>query len=132
MGSNVDLASDIGISQSIKPQVVNATTTGTAVDTMQYEAVCVVIEVGAWTDGSHAITIEDSADNSDFAAVAAGKLDGSLPTIDGAADDDQNYKIGLHGARRYVRVVSTKTGGSTGVLLAANIILGAAKQKPVT
>jgi hypothetical protein len=42
---------------------VNGTATGSTVDLLGYESALVLISTGVITDGSHAITLEDSNDN---------------------------------------------------------------------
>ncbi|MCX4780061.1 hypothetical protein [Streptomyces sp. NBC_01264] len=91
----------------------------------------VIVSTGTVTDGSHAITIQDSADGSTgWTAVAADQIQGSLPTVV-AANDDTVYTFGVLASRRYLRVVATTSTATTGGILAAGILLGAPRFAPV-
>ncbi|MCZ7413044.1 hypothetical protein [Streptomyces sp. WMMC897] len=115
--------------------LTDGTANGTAVDRganggMQ-DAV-LVITSGAVTDGSHAVTVEDSADGSTgWTAVAAGALQGSLPTL-GSDDDDSVTEVGLRTTRRYVRAVVATTGSTSGGIVGATFTLGAPRFEPVS
>lgn len=97
---------------------------GTGVDTAGYESACALIDFGAWTDGTHTPKLQDSPDNSTFTDVAAGNLDGSFTAVSSGAGQNQTYKVGYKGAQRYLRVVMTVAGTTTGAVSAATIVLG--------
>lgn len=118
----------------------NATANGTAVDrTLSgasgtnewFSSAMLLVHTGTITDGSHAITLEESDDNSAWAAVAAANLQGSLPTI-AAANDDTLYEVGYTGTKRYLRAVTTVTPGATGGIYGATIVLGFPTVLPVS
>lgn len=113
----------------------NGTANGAAVDRAvnggMQEAV-VLVSTGVVTDGSHAVTIEDSADGStDWVAVAAANLQGSLPTVV-AANDDTVLEFGVRSSRRYLRAVVTTSGATTGGIMGVTIALSAPRFAPVT
>lgn len=90
-----------------------------------------VVHTGAITDGTHAITLEVSDDNSNWAAAASGDLQGSLPSI-GSANDDALYEVGYTGTKRYLRAVTTPSGTTTGGVYGATILLGFPTTLPVS
>lgn len=110
----------------------NATANGTAVDRQLsgasgtnewFSSATLLVHTGTITDGTHAITLEVSDDNSSWAAAASGDVQGSLPSI-AAANDDALYEVGYTGPKRYVRAVTTVTPGATGGIYGATILLG--------
>lgn len=124
------------VKQSLSPAIrTNGTANGVAVDRAanggMQEAV-VLVCTGTVTDGSHAITLEESDDGSTgWTAVAAAQLQGSLPTAL-AANDDTVYEVGVRATKRYLRVVGTTSGATTGGAFFASVILGAPRFSPVS
>lgn len=92
----------------------------------------VAITTGAITDGSHAVSIQDSDNGSTgWTAVPASQLQGPVPTIL-AANDDGVFEVGVAISRRYLRVAITTTGATTGGIVGAVIVLGDFRHTPVT
>lgn len=92
----------------------------------------VVLATGVITDGSHALTVEDSADGSTgWTALTADQLQGDLPTAT-AADDDTVFEVGVHSTRQFLRAVVETTGATTGGLLGVTIALNAPRYSPVS
>lgn len=111
--------------QSLAPAARTASANGSSADLANYDSATVLIDVGAFTDGSHTFEVQESDDDSTFTAVAAADLIGdSEPVVDGAADDDQIYKIGYVGSKRYLRVATTVSGTTTGAVYGAQILRG--------
>lgn len=112
--------------RSISPAVrVNGTVNGAAVNlgTTGADSAIVVVLTGTITDGSHAVTIEDSADGSTgWAAVPAGQIRGTLPTII-STDDDTQFEVGITPSKQYLRVVVVTTGATTGGAFAAAVVV---------
>lgn len=96
-----------------------------------YASAMLLVHTGAITDGTHAITLEVSDDNSSWAAAASGDIQGSLPSI-GSSDDDKVYEVGYTGTKRYLRAVTTPTGTTTGGVYGATILLGFPTVLPVS
>jgi hypothetical protein len=116
---------------------LNGTASGITIDrtdpsggTDSTTSALLVVFTAAITDGSHAITVQVSDDGSVWSAAATEHLQGSLPTIT-STDDDRLFEIGYTGPRRYLRVVATTTGATTGGVFGAVAILGGAGQAPV-
>lgn len=127
-----DLYNNIGATISLAPAAKTASANGTGVDLQGFDSAVVLIEVGAWTDGSHAFEVQESDDNSTFTAVADADLQGAEPVVDGATDDDQIYKIGYTGSKRYIRAVTTVSGTTTGAVYGVTVAKGHARSKPVS
>lgn len=124
-----DLYSNIGVTVSVVPAVLTATTTGTGVDLAGFESAAVVINTGAIAgSGVFNVTLEESdASGSGYTAVAASKVQGTLPTPLAASTV---YKLGYLGAKRYIRPVLTLASG-TSIAAGAVVIKGNARSKPV-
>jgi hypothetical protein len=130
-----DIKSDLGVSQSIAPQAVTATTNGTGIDLQGFNAALAVIDLGTFggTTPTATIAIQESADNSTFTDVANADLLGGdqLAEID-TSNDVAVYKRGYKGTKRYLRVAVTAIGGTSPSLpMAAQIIRGHANDAPV-
>lgn len=127
---------DIVAKKSLSPVArTDGTANGTAVDRVVSSGTgdaVLVVSTGTITDGSHAITIQESADGSTgWANVAAANLQGSLPTVV-AANDDTVFEVGIRPTQRYLRAVATSTGSTTGGVFACAFILGASRVKPIS
>ena len=123
--ANIDIKSNVDVHQSILKAAKTASENGTSTEIADYHAVSVIIDAGAWTDGTHTFTVQESDDNSTWAAVADADLFGDdEPVIDGAADDDQKYRIGYKGNKRYMRVITVVSGTTTGAIYGALILKG--------
>ena len=110
---------------------VNGTTVDLGVFGNDFRSVLFVVMTGTVTDGSHAITVQDSPDGSAWAAADAASVQGSLPTITGT-NDDTVFEIGyIPGVKQYVRLVATTSGATTGGVFAAVAVLGGASSNPV-
>lgn len=123
--ANIDIKSNVDVDQSILKAAKTASENGASFEIADYHAVSVIIDAGAWTDGTHTFTVQESDDNSTWAAVADTDLYGDTePVIDGAADDDQKYRIGYKGNKRYMRVITVVSGTTTGAIYGALILKG--------
>lgn len=122
------LYNNVDVLASLHPAArTDGTVNGTGVDrhtsAQNYRTAMVVIHSGAITDGTHTFEVQDSADNSTFAAVAAAYLQGTEPALV-AADDNEIHVIGYTGSQRYLRVVCVTTGATSGGICGAVIALG--------
>lgn len=109
---------------------VNGITVDTGVFGNDFRTVLFVVTTGTVTDGSHAITLQDSDNGSAWGSVDPANIQGSLPTITGA-NDDAVYDFGYIVAKQYVRLVATTSGATTGGAFSAVAVLGAASSAPV-
>lgn len=123
-----DLKSNIKDSMSLAPAARTATANGTGVDISGAGGVEILWVVGAITDGTHTPSIEESDDNSTFAAVAAGDLIGTLAALAAST----NQKVGYRGTKRYIRAVTTITGSpATGGVYGAVVLQSGKRKRPV-
>lgn len=131
-----DLANNVVVAQSIAPVVGTADANGTGIDLAGFESATIVVNTGIEGDtlsGSVKIDfkLEDSDDNSTYAAVTSGIIDatanasGIILTLDANAETPQVTVVGYTGGKRYVRVVADFTGThSNGTPIAASVIKG--------
>lgn len=110
---------------------VNGTTVDLGVFGNDFRTVLFIVSTGTITDGSHAITMQDSPDGTNWTAVAAGFRQGSLPTIV-AANDDALYEFGyIVGSNQYVRLVAATSGATSGGAFSAVAVCSEASHTPV-
>jgi len=122
--------------KAIQSQTIQTgTTDGTVLDLALYgnnfRDVVFAIHSATLTDGSYAVTVEESdASGSGFAAVDSWRVLGSLPTF--AASDDNTWKsFGVRPTKRYVKLVVTATGATSGGVMSATAVLGSGGNNPV-
>ena len=128
-----DLKNELTVSQSLAPETRTSTANGTGVDLQGYHSALVLINCGTWTDGVFTFEVQESDDDSTYAAVASAELDGTEPVVDAADEDEVIHTIGYQGDARYIRVIVTVTGSpSTGMDFGASIIAGHYHRPPVS
>lgn len=130
------LYDEMVLESSVSPATLtNGTTNGSAVDrgvNGGMQSAVLVVVTGTVTDGSHAVTVQESDDGSTgWGAVAAAQLQGSLPTA-GSSDDNTVFEVGVRSTKRYVRAVVTTSGATSGGLVGAYFALGAPRVSPVS
>ncbi|CBG71874.1 putative phage protein [Streptomyces scabiei 87.22] len=112
----------------------NGTVNGTTVDLHENKdasrSAMLVVQTGTITDGSHAIILQESDDNSAWGTVAAADLQGSAPTVV-AADDDTLFELGYKGSKRYLRASVTTSGATTGGTFGAVIVRAFPRRAPI-
>lgn len=107
---------------------------GTAVDCGIYgnnfRDVLFTVISGTLADGTYAVTVEESdASGSGYAAVDASRVLGTLPSF-AATDDNVWLSFGVRPTKRYVRIVVTPTGATTGGPFTATAVLGNGGNNP--
>lgn len=128
----MDLASNISPAITLSPAARTGATTGTGVDLTGYTGATAVVASGTVTDGTlYTFELQESADNSNWTAVADADLIGTEPTF-AAADDNVVKKVGYIGNKRYLRLsLASATGSpSTGGVFAAVILRSGARVGP--
>lgn len=128
-----DIYNQVGAVQSIAPQAITADVNGSSADLAvgMFDRAVILIAVGAYTDGTHTFEVQESADNSAWSAVADANLEGTEPVIDAAGDANAVHKIRYTGTSRYLRVVVTSSGTTSGALFSATILKTNPKDTPV-
>lgn len=129
-----DLYNTLDARQSINLADRSTAVNGSGVDLQGYEGAVAIVSIGAgWvgTDGTIAITLEESTDNATFTAVAAADRLGTLPTLSGFSNRGDK-QVGYKGNLRYLRAVGTPTGATTAVVYGVVIIRGLKRHSPPT
>lgn len=123
-----DLFSNVGVVNTVQPQVLTATNTSTGVDLAGFEGATVVINTGAIVGaGNMTPKLQDSANNSTWADVPAASLLGTFPAV---LAQGVSYKVGYIGPQRYIRTVLTLNSG-TSVAASATVLRSHARSNPV-
>lgn len=111
---------------SLAPQVIAATTNGASFNVSSLKSqgcrILVIVSVGTLADGGYTPSIEDSADDSSFAALTP--FDGTFVEVTTSNDPlTQVVSVIPVSGRPYLRVVLTETSaGTTGGSVAAYIL----------
>ena len=126
-----DLLRTVLVSQSLPPAArVNGTATGAAVDLRGFDAAVIAVSFGAYTDGTHTPSVLESVDGVNYIACATSDLDGVLNPISGSAGANTVQQVGYIGSQRYLQVVMTVTGATSGAVSSGNIIAGYPRNAP--
>ena len=125
--ATVDLYNNLSAVTTLAPAARTAAATGAAADLQGYEGAMIQAVVGTITDGTHTLTVEESADGTTWTAVAAANLQGSF----NALATNTNQKAGYLGAKRYLRVNTGITGATTGGVYAVAVVRGNPRKAPV-
>jgi len=119
---------DTGARLTLPPAVrANGVVNGTPVDTVAgggpFRVGMLVVSAGAVTDGSNAITVQDSDDGSTNWQPYAGQTQGSIPAL-GTPQGNATYRMALDTLpRRWLRAVINTTGATTGGTIGAVFLL---------
>ena len=112
---------------SLAPAARTATVNGSNVDLSSAIENEIVVIPGAWTDGTHTFTVQDSADGATFANAAAADLVGTLNPISSTPTAAVS-KCSYIGSKRYLRVIVTIAGATTGAVYAVIVQIKPHKQ----
>jgi len=125
-----DITNGLDLKRAISPQAArtdNTAVVSTTADLNGYDGCMLAINIGANTDtnATFAVLIEDSDNDSTYAAVADEYLNGTEALAGFQFDDDNELrKIGYTGIKRYVRATITPSGNDSGnIFLAAEWVL---------
>lgn len=115
-------------------RTANAATTGTTVDKSYqsnfFKLVMFTFITGTITDGTVALTMEDSDNGSAWAAADASYIQGTLITT-ALTDDDKTFDVAYVGPKRYVRLIATQATATSGGIWGAIAILSSPRRTPV-
>lgn len=98
-----------------------ASVNGTGIDLQGYDGALVIINADTITDGTHTPKVQESDDNSIYTDVASTDLIGTALVAITAASVQ---KIAYVGTKRYIRVVITAAGTTTGGKYNAVVVRG--------
>lgn len=129
-----DLHSNIGFSQSLRPQAISVAVNGISVDLQGFDSAEFEINLGtfAGTTPTATIKLQESVDGITFTdIVTAELLGGALPVID-TTNDEAIIKRGYFNNKRYVRgIVSAVTGTTPSLPMSISVIKGHARKYPI-
>lgn len=126
-----DLLRTTLVTPSLSPAArTNGTATGTGVDLRGFDAAVIAVAFGAWTDGTHTPSLNHSMDGVSYSACAASDLDGSFTAVSGSGGSNTVQQVGYIGSQRFVAVIMTTSGATTGALSSANVIAGSPRNAP--
>ncbi|MFB6626508.1 hypothetical protein ACFCWD_29070 [Streptomyces sp. NPDC056374] len=130
----MDAYSNVTVRETLAIATRTASANGTGVDRAgggaMFQDALVIVHTGTITDGTHAVDIQESDDNSSFTSVAASELQGAEPSIV-AADDNKLFVVGYKGLKRYLRVAVTASGTTSGGVYGASVVLANPRTAPV-
>ena len=131
-----DLHNQINIATVIAPIAVsdNTAKVGTVIDNTGYRGLEYVIAIGVCADADATFTVllEDSSDNSTFAAVADDFLIGTEAAASFTfADDNKNRRLGYVGGKRYTRMTITPANNASAATFGVVAIQGSPLHAPV-
>lgn len=98
------------------PAARTATNNGTTIDLADVNQNEIVYYTGVWTDGTHTPKLQDSPDNSTWTDVTAANQVGSFTAVSSSAGQNAFQAVSYIGPQRYVRLVITRSGTTTGML----------------
>lgn len=120
-----DIKNNVLVVHSLSPAArTDGTVNGTKADLRGYESAMVLFHVGARTDGSHALKVTESSDDSTYTEVAAADLHGSLTAVAGAGQQNAVQAVGYIGNKPYIKAQIVTTGSTSGAIIGATIIKG--------
>ncbi|MDE1901666.1 MAG: hypothetical protein KGI37_08495 [Alphaproteobacteria bacterium] len=129
-----DLLRNQMMTQSLPPAVrVNGTATGATVDLRGYDGAVITVAFGAYTDGTHTPSVNQSADGVTWVPCVYGTdLDAAanLSAVNSSAGANSVQQIGYIGSLRYLQIVMTTTGATSGAASAAYVIAGYPRNAP--
>lgn len=128
--STYDNASLLKFAKALNIQAITASSTvaGNSIDTKGFESLTFLYEVGARTDGTFTVLIQDSNDDSTFADVVDDFLIGTESAINTA---NTIKKIGYVGKKRYVKLSFVASAVTSGATVSATAILSHSATNPV-
>lgn len=87
-----------------------------------YEALEVLVEFGAWTDGTFTPKLQESTDTTTWTDVAAANELGTFTAMTSTALQNKIQRVAYVGTLRYVRAVVTVASATTGALVAVTAL----------
>jgi hypothetical protein len=120
-----DLLRNTLTTQGLPPATrTNGTATGTAIDLRGFDAAVLTVSFGAWTDGTHTPSAIESVDGTNFVACATTDLDGTFSAVSGTVGTNTLQQVGYIGTNRFIAVVMTTNGATSGAASQADVIAG--------
>lgn len=127
---------------SIKPVVslapavrANGTVNGADVNTAGFESATALVHFGAYTDGTHTAKLQEADDNGAgapgvYADVAAAGLIQAFTAVAAAGGANTIQEVSYIGGKKWMRIVMTTSGATTGAASAGSVVLAHARNLP--
>jgi hypothetical protein len=113
------------------PAALTTTYTSAAIDTANASGVTVIVETGAWTDGTHTPKLQECATSGgSYTDVAAADQQGTFTAIAGAGQQNAIQAVGYIGRLEFLKVVVTVAGATTGVILGCHTVMDSRRLQP--
>lgn len=133
-----ELASEVAPIISIAPLLRLVNITGDEIDLTGYESALFITNIGAFTDGTFTLEIQESATSGgSFTAVDSDDLVGTGLTTAAlkepawtSANADTIHSVAYVGNLGFVKAVITRSGGSTGANMGQTVVRGHARHQP--
>ena len=128
-----DIAHRVKSVATLNPSARTGAVTGLTVDTVQgseYEAAAFIIDFGAWTDGTHTIVLQDSADSITWNTLAIPQINIVPAVLLSAAAQNSVITVGYYGGNRYLRAITTVSGATTGAVYGVDVLLAYPHHQP--
>lgn len=125
-----DINARINPALTLSPAARTATANGSTVDTQGFGSAAFVVAFGAYTDGTHTPSAQHSDDGTTWTTCAATEIDGTFTAVSSAGGANTVQRVGYLAAKRYLRVVMTIAGATTGAATTALIVRSHASQQP--
>lgn len=132
-----DLYNETMVAQALPSGAhTTGTANGSAIDLDQFgnnfRAALFVVQAATITDGTHTITLQDSPDGTTWTNVDANHSE-NAPLVLGAAQSNTVAALSYKGeGNRYVRLVATTAGATTGGVFGAVAVLAEGSDVPVS
>lgn len=125
-----DLKSKLSPVLTLNPAAyATGTGTGTGVDLAGYNGAVAHWAMGAWTNGTHTLKLQESSDNTTFSDVGTADLSGSFTAV--SADAAGTFqRVGYIGSKRYIRGWLVTASGAAGMVQSVTIERGVPSQAP--
>lgn len=132
-----DLYHNLAHVQALAPAAKTATANGLDIDLSGFESVEFALNVGTVTDGTHTPKLQEADDNGSgapgtYSDVAAANLLGSFTALTTGAGNGGSaiQHVGYIGSKRWVRIVMTVSGATTGAVYGADAIKARGRNLP--
>jgi hypothetical protein len=129
--ANRDFASNIAVGVSVAPDGNRTSSvTGSSVDLQGADSAAAVVHFGSITDGTFTPKLQESdSSGSGFSDVASSDLAQSFSDAT-SSESDTTQEVSYIGNKRYIRVVVSATGTSTGGKLSAVVAKSDLSREP--
>lgn len=128
-----DLKDNADVVLGLPPKALTASANGADTDLQGYHSAMAIVEFGVWTDGTHTPKLQESAvgGGSGYSDVAASDLQGAFTAVSSAGGNNTVQRVGYIGSQRFIRLVMTCAGTTTGALSAGSIVRSHADLAPL-